>query len=337
MLTIDGSLGEGGGQVLRTALGLSLVTQTPFRITHIRAGRAKPGLLRQHLAAIAASVEIGQASVEGDVLGGRELVFRPSTIRAGNFAFSIGSAGSTSLVFQTVLPALLRAPGPSTLSIDGGTHNPLAPAFEFLDEAFVPLLARMGARLEVRLARYGFAPGGGGRLEASVVPGTLEPLHLLERGALLSRQAQAIVSAVPLAVARRELQTLQAELKLESSEVAAREVISEGPGNAVWVTLRHVNVTEVFVGFGEGRMMAHAVALQVAREARRYLATDASVGPHLADQLVIPLALAGEGSFRTVEPTEHTRTQLELIPRFLDVTLGLVKDRGDTWRVDVTR
>lgn len=336
MLTIDGSLGEGGGQVLRTALGLSLVTQTPFRITRIRGGRAKPGLLRQHLAAVAASVEIGQASVEGDVLGSSDLVFRPQTIRSGAFAFSIGSAGSTTLVFQTVLPALLRAPGPSTIAIDGGTHNPLAPPFEFLEEAFVSQLVRMGAKVEVRLPRYGFAPAGGGRLEASVVPAKLQPLQLLERGALISRQAQAIVSAIPLSVAQQEVETLRAELGLVPSEVAFRQVAAEGVGNALWVTVRHANVTEVFVGLGEKRVTAQNVALRVAREVQRHLATDAPVGAHLADQLAIPLALAGEGSFRTVEPTLHTRTQLELIPRFLGTALRLVDEGKGSFRVEVS-
>ncbi len=333
MLTIDGSLGEGGGQVLRTALSLSLVTQIPFRMVRIRAARARPGLLRQHLAAISASAHIGQASVEGDVLGSPELVFRPGALRSGAFSFSIGSAGSTSLVFQTLLPALLRAPGPSTLAIDGGTHNPLAPPFEFLEQAFVPLVERMGAKVTLRLVRHGFVPAGGGRLEATFEPAPLAPLHLLARGPLIRRQANAIVSAVPMSVATRELETLRRELGLEHSELAARQVASDGPGNAAWATFRYQNVTEVFVGFGERGVPAEKVSSRIVEQAQRYLATDAPVGPHLADQLVMLIALAGEGSFRTLAPTPHTRTQLELIPLFLEVPLRLTEERSGTWRV----
>jgi RNA 3'-terminal phosphate cyclase (ATP) len=335
MITIDGSRGEGGGQVLRTALGLSLVTGTPFRISNIRAGRQKPGLLRQHLTGVRAAAEIGGADVSGDALGSRTLSFRPRGVRPGNYAFDIGSAGSASLVLQTVLPALLSASGPTSIKIEGGTHNPLAPPFEFLNEAFAPVLRRMGAKIEVALSRYGFAPAGGGCLEARVEPAKLSPLALCERGEARRRSARAIVSSVPEAVARRELEVIQKRLGFAPSEVHMAVVASAGPGNTVWVTLEHEHVTEVFVAFGERRLSAEKVAHNVCSEVHDYLATDAPVGAHLADQLLIPLALAGEGVFRTTAPTGHTQTQLELIPEFLDVAFTSTEEATGVHRIEL--
>src|SRR6202140_4872670 len=158
MILIDGSIGEGGGQILRTALGLSMVTGQPFRIENIRAGRDKPGLLRQHLTAVNAAAEICGANVEGAAISSRELSFSPGNVKSGEYTFSIGSAGSTTLVLQTVLPALLAADGPSSLTLEGGTHNPHAPPIDFLEKAFVPLVNRMGPTVHVALERAGFYP-----------------------------------------------------------------------------------------------------------------------------------------------------------------------------------
>jgi RNA 3'-terminal phosphate cyclase (ATP) len=337
VIEIDGSHGEGGGQVLRTALGLSLVTGTPFRIESIRARRKKPGVLRQHLCAIRAAAEVGDAELEGDALGSMALTFRPRSIRPGKHSFSIGSAGSTSLVLQTILPALLVASAPSSVTIEGGTHNPMAPPFEFLAGAFAPLLGRMGVGLTLTLARHGFAPAGGGRLDAEVRPGPLSPLTLLDRGALISRRARALVASVPFHVAERELAILAQELGLSDHELQPETLRNVGPGNVVDVTLEHEHVTEVFVGFGERGVPAERVARSVAREVRGYLSTPAPVGSHLADQLLIPLALAGGGVFRTVEPTEHTRTQAELVQRFLDVAIEITGEPGGTHRIEVRK
>ena len=323
--------------MLRTALGLSLVTGTPFRITNIRAGRAKPGLLRQHLTAVRAATEIGGADVTGDALGSKALTFRPRGIRPGRYAFDIGSAGSASLVLQTVLPAMLSAEGPTAITIEGGTHNPLAPPYEFLSEAFAPVLRRMGGALALTLSRYGFAPAGGGSLEARVEPAKLAPLSLCDRGDLRRRSAHAIVSSVPEAVAQRELAVIHERLGFARSELETAHVSSRGSGNALWVTLEHSHVTEVFIAFGERRLSAEKIAQQVVAEVEAYLATDAPVGPHLADQLLIPLALAGEGVFRTTAPTGHTRTQLGLIPEFLDVGFTVTEESSGVFRIEVSR
>jgi RNA 3'-terminal phosphate cyclase (ATP) len=161
MIVIDGARGEGGGQVLRTALALSLVTGQIFRIDNIRAGRARPGLLRQHLTCVNAAVEIGGAEALGAHLGSTSLTFRPGSVRPGSYRFAVGSAGSVGLVLQSVLPALLVTPGAFQLDIEGGTHADSAPPFEFLASAFVPALRRMGASIDIELLRFGFFHGGG--------------------------------------------------------------------------------------------------------------------------------------------------------------------------------
>src|SRR5690242_7527890 len=194
MIIIDGSFGEGGGQILRTSLTLSLVTGKPLRIERIRAGRKSPGLLRQHLAAVNAAARVGYAEVEGASLGARELTFRPQTVAAGHYQFAVGTAGSATLVLQTVLPALLTADAPSTLVLEGGTHNPYAPPFDFLEKTFLPLLNRMGPRVEARLERHGFYPAGGGRFIVEITPAQqLGRFELDDRGAITGRRARALI------------------------------------------------------------------------------------------------------------------------------------------------
>lgn len=323
MLTIDGAQGEGGGQILRTALGLALVTGTPFRMEHIRAGRPKPGLLRQHLTAVTAAAEIGGAEVEGAALGSRELVFRPRTVRPGAYRFAVGTAGSACLVLQTVLPPLLVASAPTTLVLEGGTHNPHAPPFDFLARAFLPQLAAMGARVRATLDRPGFYPAGGGQVTVTIEPTrALRPLTLLARGEIRRRHARAIVSNLPANIAHRELRMVQDKLGWpeEALEAVALDGgAARGPGNVLLLEVESEHVTEVFTGFGEQKVRAETVALRAIEEVREYLAAQAPVGPYLADQLLIPLALAGGGAFGTGALTRHATTNLGVITAFLGV------------------
>lgn len=187
MIKMDGSQGEGGGQILRSALSLSLCTGQAFRIENIRARRKKPGLLHQHLTAVLAARAVGGAEVVGAELGSQTLEFRPGKVRPGRHRFAVGTAGSATLVFQTILPPLMTADGPSFIELEGGTHNPLAPPFDFLTGSFLPLIERMGAAVQGRLERPGFYPAGGGRFEASIEPaGSLGRLELMERGPIVS-------------------------------------------------------------------------------------------------------------------------------------------------------
>ncbi len=338
MIHIDGSIGEGGGQILRTALGLSMVTGQSFRIEKIRAGREKPGLLRQHLTAVNAAAAICGATVDGAAIGSRELSFSPAGVAAGEYTFSIGSAGSTTLVLQAILPALLTARGPSSLTLEGGTHNPHAPPIDFLARAFVPLLNRMGPKVHVAMERAGFYPAGGGRVFVNIEPAAkLLPLHLPERGEITRRLAKAVVAALPGSVAVRELEQVQKRLGWTEDQLQIRQLPAEwGPGNLLTLEIESEHVTEVFTGFGARGVSAEAVADEAIEQARAYLGHGAPVGIHLADQLLLPLALAGGGSFVTHDPTRHTTTNVETIRLFLPLDISVKPDGRGHSRVEVT-
>ena len=225
MLTIDGTFGEGGGQILRTALALSLVTGKPFRIENIRAGRRNPGLLRQHLTAVNAATEISHAEVTGAAIGSRELTFAPGSVVSGVYSFAVGTAGSTTLVLQTVLPALLVASGKSKVILEGGTHNPFAPPFDFLEKSFLPLVNRMGPRVTAELERPGFYPAGGGRMSVTVEPViALQRLDLQVRGEVLDRRARAVVANLPISIAERELNVIARKMSWPREWMKAESV-----------------------------------------------------------------------------------------------------------------
>lgn len=333
MIVIDGSLGEGGGQILRSSLALSLVTGRPFRIHRIRAGRGKPGLQRQHLVAVQAAAAVGEATVTGASLGSQDLTFQPGPVKSGDYVFPIGSAGSTTLVLQTVLPPLLMAGGRSRVRIQGGTHNPHAPPYDFVEKTFVPLLARMGASVRLTLERRGFYPAGGGAIVADIESAAWRRLDLGARGPIEDMRARAILIRLPRHVAERELALAARSLTLHASEIDEAHA-GPSPGNALMIEIRSSQVTELITGFGERGVAAERVAETAVQEALRYLASDAAVGEHLADQLLIPMALAGGGSMITVAPSLHTQTNIDVVKTFLDVAIRLV-DQGDTWRLDV--
>src|ERR1700730_12478892 len=323
MLTIDGSFGEGGGQILRTALALSLVTGKPFLIENIRAGRKNPGLLRQHLTAVNAASEISRAEVTGAAIGSRELTFAPASVVAGDYAFAVGTAGSTTLVLQTVLPALLIANGKTSVILEGGTHNPFAPPFDFLEKAFLPLVNRMGPRVKAELERPGFYPAGGGRMNVSIEPSAeLNRLGIPARGEVLARRAKAVVANLPISIAERELKLIARKMSWPREWMKAESIErSPGPGNVVTIELECEHVTEVFTGFGERSLRSEAVAEKAVQQARRYIGSEAAAGEYLADQLLVPMAMAGGGSFTTLPLSRHATTNIEVIGKFLDVTI----------------
>ncbi|WNG19054.1 RNA 3'-terminal phosphate cyclase [Cystobacter fuscus] len=338
MVRIDGSKGEGGGQVLRTSLALALVTGTPFQMVNIRAGRSKPGLLRQHLTSVKAAAAVGGAEVEGAALHSQELTFRPGRVKPGDYHFAVGTAGSATLVLQTVLPALLSASGPSSLVLEGGTHNPAAPPFDFLAKAYLPLVRRMGPGVDATLERPGFFPAGGGKFHVSVQPAPLVALHLLERGNVVRRRATAMFSQVPFDVAKRELETVGRRLGWSEEERRVEELKrAPGPGNALSLEVESEHVTEVFTSFGERGVPAEAVASAASEEARVYLEAGVPVGHHLCDQLMLLLALARGGSFRTLPLDGHARTQIETFAHFLDVKLSVKELSASVFEVGVDR
>ena len=337
MITIDGSFGEGGGQILRTSLALSLVTGKPFVIDRIRTGRKNPGLLRQHLTAVNAAVEISSAEASGAVMGSKELTFAPGAVAHGNYSFSVGTAGSATLVLQTVLPALLIAAGSSNLILEGGTHNPFAPPFDFLARSFLPLVSRIGPDVEAVLERPGFYPAGGGKFSVKISPAPhLRPLDLTVRGDIVARKAKAVVANLPRAVAQRELSVIGTKMSWQG-EVLTAEVVdnSRGPGNVVMLEIECDHVTEVFTGFGERGVRAEAVAEQPVQQARRYLASEAAVGEYLADQLIVPMAIARGGSFTSGPLSRHATTNIEVVKKFLDLEIIVTAFDKRLVRVDV--
>ncbi len=317
---IDGAQGEGGGQILRSALALSMVTGTPMRIHNIRAGRSKPGLMRQHLTALRAAAEVCHAQVGGDAIGSQEVTFTPGAVAPGDYHFSIGTAGSTTLVLQTILPALLRGSQPSTIVLEGGTHNPFAPPFDFLVRTYLPVLARLGPSVTATLDRAGFYPAGGGQMTVRVEPvAQLAPVELLERSEIRRRTASATVANLPRAIAERELAVVQRKLNWPAECLSVVEVNqTPGPGNLVTLALELDSHCEVFTSFGVVDRPAESVANHAVQQCQRYLKSTAPVGEHLADQILLPLALAGAGSYRAICLSRHTSTHIEVVRSFLE-------------------
>lgn len=335
---IDGAMGEGGGQVLRTSLTLSICTGKPFRITNIRSKRKKPGLQRQHLTAVHAARDISGAQLEGDAIGSTTLSFVPNQIWAGKYHFAIGTAGSSTLVLQTILYPLLLATGESYLTLTGGTHNSFAPPFDFFSQTLLPILERMGAKITASLKRYGFYPNGGGQLQIHITPTSrLNGLSLMARGKILSYQAKALITGIPDHVAQRELQRVAQKLKwspdcLQYCPLPA----DQGPGNALMLFISSEQITEVFTGFAKRGVRAETVADNAIQKAADYLVADnVPVGEYLADQLLLPFALAGEGEFTTLTPSLHTLTNIEVIQIFLPVPITKSQVGNNTWVIRV--
>ncbi|WP_199508965.1 MULTISPECIES: RNA 3'-terminal phosphate cyclase [unclassified Psychrobacter] len=363
-LKIDGSTGEGGGQIVRSALTLSMLTGTPIQVRRIRAGRAKSGLMRQHLMCVQAAQTICNAEVSGAALGSDAFSFTPQAVRAGDYHFDIGSAGSTSLVLQTILPALLfadsrvvdsqdvenkKSDASSTVTIIGGTHNPLAPTTDFLQHAFVPLLAKLGMQVEIECVQAGFAPIGGGVIKARITPflrrAGMPRFELTERGALQSIVLCASVLNLDYSICTRELTSIKASLLEADIDEALMSTQSKrldgiGEGNTCFAIVTHqlgdkneAKATaktstktnthqEVFSLLGEKRSSAENIGKRLAGHIRRYLYdTDALIDEYLTDQLLLPLALAGGGTFTARMISEHSKTQAWLIEQFLPVAI----------------
>jgi RNA 3'-terminal phosphate cyclase (ATP) len=330
MITIDGSQGEGGGQILRSSLALSLVTGQPFQIKNIRSGRQKPGLMRQHLTAVQAAAKVGNAEVTGAAIGSLDLTFKPGKVQPGHFDFSIGTAGSVTLVLQTILPALLLASGKSSLTLEGGTHNPFAPPWDFLAKTFLPLITTMGPHIETELVKHGFFPAGGGKFNVSITPATkLSELELLNRGEITRRSARALISNLPLNIAHRELKVVGHALNWARELLNTEEIKNScGPGNVVILEFESERVTEVFTGFGEYGVPAESVAEKAVDEAKHYLAAGVPVGRRLADQLMLPIALAGKGCYLTSPLSQHSKTNLDVIRSFIAIKMSVEQMDG---------
>lgn len=342
VLRIDGSDGEGGGQLLRTALGLAVATRTPFTFVNLRP-RAKPAGLTAPLAAcVQAAATLAAAEVTGGKVGATELTFRPTALRAGEHRLSAGNGGSALLLLQTLLPALLTADAPVQLTIQGNTLAPGAPPVDFAQQALVPLLAQMGAAIELQVVHPGLAPAGGGSLLVrSTPPPHLQRLEVLQAGAPRPLRARALLSKLPDDIGRRQLVALAQRLgigRLHPEHARLERLAANAAGNVLLLELPRDSHTEVLCAFGERGAPAMQVADLLATEALALLARDVPVGPHLADQLLVPMALAGGGAFVTVEPTLHCTSNAALIERFLPVRFAMREAAAGAgrWRIDCT-
>jgi RNA 3'-terminal phosphate cyclase (ATP) len=329
MIVIDGSYGEGGGQVLRTSLTLAILTGRAVQIEHIRAGRRKPGLAAQHLTAVRAAAAICDATVTGDRMGSQWLQFRPGgPPRAGDYTFDVaqvrrgGSAGAVSLVLQTVLLPLALAPGSSRLTLRGGTHVSWSPPFPYLNEVYLPTLTRLGLRATVELKRCGFYPAGGGEVVMQIEgdASSVRPLSLTERGALGRVWGTALVANLPAHIPQRmanRARNLLAEEGLKA-DLRARRVRANGPGAGIFVLLEYENGARAgFTAYGRKGLPAEQVAEAACRDLLRYHRSGAAVDMHLADQLIVPLTIADDVShFSTCRVTEHLRTNMWVVERF---------------------
>lgn len=339
LIKIDGSFGEGGGQILRSSLALSIITGKPVSIEKIRAGRKEPGLRPQHLTSVKAAAQISAGHVEGAEIGSRSLTFTPGQLTAGNYYFDVGTAGSTALILQTVLPPLMVADRPSTISIKGGTHNPMAPTIDFLRDTFLKVLEKIGPKVDLTLDSFGFYPKGGGKITARITPqSTLNRIELSQVLVIEKIRARAVVVNLPMHIGERELDTIAAVIPALARESSAVDVSSNsiGQGNFVTIQVESEQLTETITGLGKRGVRAEDVATFAAEEARQYMRSGAPVFHYLADQLILPMSLAGGGAFLTSAPSLHTTTNIEIVRKFLPVDIKLSELPGGLARIEIS-
>ncbi|RPJ02883.1 MAG: RNA 3'-terminal phosphate cyclase, partial [Chloroflexi bacterium] len=311
MIHIDGSTGEGGGQVLRTSLALSILTGQEMRITRIRSRRSKPGLMAQHLQSVQAAASISGAEVEGARLGSSDLVFKPGPARAGRYDFEIGTAGSTSLVLQTIFLPLSLAGGSSQVAITGGTHNPHSPVFHYLDMQWMPFMRQMGCEAALTMERAGFYPPGGGKVRAVIKRGALRPVDIIDRGDLVRIRGISGVARLDMEIATRQkhqalrrLEPLHRDVKIKTIELEAAS-----PGTFLLVMAEFERSQCCFVSLGERGKRAERVADEAVDGLEACLRSSGAVDPFLADQLLLPMALTeGTSSLSTGQVTGHLIT-----------------------------
>ena len=337
-IEIDGSFGEGGGQILRTALSLSLLTGKSLRIYNLRAKRAKPGLRAQHLCAVDSAVKISQSQVQGAEIGSKEILFFPEPVRAGKYQINIGTAGSTSLVFQTLLPALLFQDQPSELQIIGGTHNPKSPSFDFIKDCFLELLKKLGIKVEAKILRYGFYPRGGGEVIYKIYlwKKSATYLKLTELVEWKNLTGEILLAGLPGHIAERERAELEKRLGLSSEQIKTNFLPSDqGPGNAIILRCFSQERVEVFTGYGEPGKRAERVAGELARMVKNFLKSQAQVDLYLADQILLYLALGKGGEFTTSFLSSHFHTNLKIIQKFLEIEAQIYSLAPDRWLVKI--
>ena len=340
VIEIDGSLGEGGGQVLRTAVSLSIATGRAVRISRIRAGRPKPGLAHQHLTCIKAAQQIASATVVGATLASQSLEFAPREIRAGDFSFDVSTAGSASLVFQTLFLPLSLAEKESHVTIRGGTHVKWSPSYEFLQDQWLFYLQKIGFAISLRLEKAGYYPRGGGILKAHVHPAAqLRPLVLTERGELQQVRGRVFISNLPRTIAARQLAAAERTLLSRglSPEIEIRDYPSQGTGTGTHLRASFENGSGSYTSLGERGVPAERVASFSAECLCNYIDSGAAVDRFIADQLILPLSFAsGESFFTCEEVTQHLLTNSQVVEMFAPVKVKVDGEIGQPGQVQIT-
>lgn len=339
MIEIDGSLGEGGGQVLRSALALAMLTHQPMRVYNIRALREKPGLKPQHVRAVDAAAAISHAEVRGAAPNSQDITFIPRDIHPGRYRFEIGTAGATTLVLQTIFLPLSAAGAASSVQITGGTHVPWSPSFDYLFVNWLPSLEQMGYSAKLALEQAGFYPQGGGRIDATIRPAlTVTPLDWVERGALLRISGISAVANLPLEIAaRQKRQALQRlspqypDLKIKTVELPAA-----GKGTFLLLLAEFERGRACYCSLGALGKPAERVADESVDGLEAFLRSGAAMDERLADQLLLPLCLAGGPSqFTTCRVTQHLLTNAEVVQKFLPAQIDIQGALGQPGKVAI--
>jgi len=346
VVRLDGSYGEGGGQILRTALALSALTGRPLGITNIRAGRSEPGLAAQHLAAVRAMAAICQARVAGDALGSRTLAFEPSQGAApGEYVFDVGavasggSAGSVALILQALLLPLALSGGTSRLKLVGGTHVRWSPAYHYLAAVYLPLMEQIGLRATLELGDWGWFPRGGGQLYAQIEGVEhLRGVNVQDRGPLRGVWGLSAVSNLPDHIAIRQRDRALARLRARHirGEIDTIAAPSPGPGTMLFVVAQYEHVAAGFTGYGRLRYPAERVADDALDEFEQHLTSKMALDPFLADQALLPLALAeGPSAYTTSRITRHLTTASWVISQFLERDIRVEGQEGEPGTVRI--
>jgi RNA 3'-terminal phosphate cyclase (ATP) len=332
MWKIDGAQGEGGGQVLRTALVLSAARGVPVEVHSIRARRSKPGLQPQHLTALRALAEICGADVEGAAPGSQRLCFAPGAIRPGEYRFDVGTAGSTALVLQAILLPLAFARGPSRVILTGGTHVPWSPPIHYVRDVWLPALAEMGLSARVALLRWGFYPKGGGRVSVEIEGGAdLVPARLISPGGMAGIRGLSAVASLPRQVAERQRDQALRRLEAEGHQanITVEEAEASGPGSFLMLVADTGGLSAGFAALGERGKPAERVADEAVENLVGFLKAEAGCDPHLADQLVLPMALArGTSRLTTSRVTQHLLTVVRLVQEVLGCPVQVGGEEG---------
>jgi RNA 3'-terminal phosphate cyclase (ATP) len=325
MLEIDGSYGEGGGQLLRTAVALSALTRRAVRVCNIRARRDKPGLAPQHLAAVRAVATLASARTEGLDLRSQAIEFFPGDLRGGRYRFDVGTAGSVTLVLQALLPVMVAGGAAFEVTVVGGTDVRAAPPIDYFGKVLLALLHRMGASAAIAVRRRGYYPRGGGEVEITVRPGELRPIVIEQPGELRDLTGLAHVGNLPEDIATRmrsaALDRLggpaRSRAEIATSVLGPEAAVGHGGAIVAWARTEHTVL-------GAGRVAERGVRAEMLGEAvgdelAGDLASGATLDVHAADQLLVYLALAGGGAFTTRTLTSHAQTAIWLIEKFLPV------------------